>query len=169
MMHQNIWSKIPMLCQWSTILNGKNRPKGCIYRSNNSHITTIWSFYMPENVLLDRGLYYGQSVSKLVLQPFSLQNWCTPRRCTVTSRHRRNLFQQIESWRERFFDIRGGPGSPKAVNWNQSPGKPEGHFGHKYICGSRKENKNNKRGSATRKRKPLSQDIHGHAWGDLSI
>ena len=53
---------------------------------------------------------------------------------------------------------------PKATNWNQSPGKPEAPFGHKIICETRKENKNNRSGSATRKQRPPYQEIHGDSW-----
>ena len=36
------------------------------------------------------------------------------------------------------IDISGGTGSPKATNWNQSPGKPYATPGQKCISESRK-------------------------------
>ena len=66
------------------------------------------------------------------------------------------------------FDIRRGSGPSKAAIWNQTAGKPEDTF-QKYGHGNRKQNRNNKIGSATSKRKPLYQDIHEHACGNPSI
>ena len=46
------------------------------------------------------------------------------------------FFQQFASKCERFIDIRICLDSPKAANWNQSPGKIYAHFVHKFGSGS---------------------------------
>ena len=46
-LHRYLQSKTPAICKCGAIWNGKNIPKGYIYRRNNSHKDEKWGLCMP--------------------------------------------------------------------------------------------------------------------------